>query len=77
MKSPLINRPKYVVFDGIKSITSSFSIGIPHCSTLGALSFLLFVNDFFQVSEHDKITFADEKLLLVQWDNYKYSGSEF
>lgn len=52
---------QYVVFDGVKSVTSICAIAVQKSSVVEPLLFLLFVNHFPKFSEHGKITmFSDD-----------------
>ena len=62
--SYLSNRKQYVDFKGIKSNTLDTKNGIPQCSILGPLLFIIFINDFSKSSNlFDFIIYADDTSL--------------
>ena len=63
-KSYLCNRYQCVEFNGIRSTLKSVQIGVPQGSILGPLLFLLYINDFPNISKNiEFLLFADDKNL--------------
>ena len=64
----LKNRSQYVIFDNVMSDTLPITTGVPQGSILGPLLFLIYINDFVNVSKiGDVFLFADDT-------NALYSG---
>jgi hypothetical protein len=62
----LIQRTQCTVLNGIRSGQQQITTGVPQGSTLGPLLFLVFINDFPQISNEAKYTFfADDATLTV------------
>ena len=65
-KDYLSNRIQYVTYNGIKSMTDIIKCGEPQGSILGPLLFLMYVNDWCQVSEFClPLLFADDTNLFI------------
>ena len=65
-KSYLENRKQYVCYSDTLSATMSITHGVPQGSILGALLFILYINDVTNVSEHlFSILFADDTTVLI------------
>ena len=66
-KSYLRNRAQFVEFDNFKSDILNISTGVPQCSVLGPLLFLIYVNDISKASKiFDFISYADDTSLSSQ-----------
>ena len=60
-KEYLSDRKQYVTFDGTRSLQQTINIGVPLGSILGPLLFLIYINDFCNITEHGKqLLFADD-----------------
>ena len=71
-ESYLHNRRQYVKIDSTKSSFENITCGIPQGSTLGALLFLLYVNDLLNcVDKLSLWSFADDTNLFYSSDNLK------
>ena len=65
IKNYLENRTQYVNFDNVNSDHQKLSTGVPQGSILGALLFLIYVNDLHNSSElFQFILFVDDTTLL-------------
>ena len=65
----LTGRTQYVQINGINSSSRVVSHGVPQGSTLGPLTFLIFINDFINSSDFFKLTlFADDSTFSSSFD---------
>ena len=63
MSSFLTKRSQYVRANNVKSSTKEVTCGIPQGSTLGPLTFSVFINDFIDCSKFNVNLFADDAYL--------------
>ena len=64
LSSYLTGRSQFVEFSGHKSDTLPTSTGLPQCSVLGPLLFLIYINDLPLVSNiFDMLMYADDATL--------------
>ena len=69
-QSYLINRRQYVKYNGICSRAQNINCGVPQCSILGPLLFLIYMNDLPNCLNNSKvILFADATTLYASSDN--------
>ena len=61
----LSNRPQHVMVDGCRSKLVNVVSGVPQCSVLGPLLFLLYTLEFFSILENELIGYADEPTLMA------------
>ena len=60
-KSYLTDRLQFVTIDGTQSEIKSVKCGVPQCSILGPLLFIIYMNDLYNVSEFlFTILYADD-----------------
>ena len=72
LKSYLNNRKQYVEFEDTKSEILQITVGVPQCSILGPLLFIIYINDFSQASNIFKfIMYADDRPTTL-FSNLKY-----
>ena len=65
-----MNRKQYVVVDNQASSMQFIKCGVPQCSVLGPVLFLLFINDLYNVSNLLKfVLFADDTNILCSNEN--------
>ena len=70
MKSYMLNKKQYIWYNDNPSDVRSTTCGVPQGSTLGPLSFLIYVNDLPSVSEMlFTVMFADDPNMFVNGDN--------
>ena len=63
-KNYLTERKQYVVYNETRSEFGSISTGVPQCSILGPLLFIIYINDIAQSTSHfNFITYADDTTL--------------
>ena len=65
LSSYMTNRQQYVYLSGQKSEVKPISTGVPQGSVLGPLLFNLFVNDIVNISNAEKVLFADDAVFYV------------
>ena len=65
LSSYMTNRQQYVNISGLKSEMRPISTGVPQGSVLGPLLFNLFINDIVNISEAEKVLFADDAVFYV------------
>ena len=79
LKSYLTNRKQYVEIEDTKSKMLDISTGVPQCSILGPLLFIIYVNDFALSSEKFKfVMYADDTTLtstLETFSNNELNGN--
>ena len=65
-RSYLTNRTQYTYVNGVRSDVRSITCGVPQCSVLGPLFFVLYINDLYKAIEN-VITrlFADDTALIL------------
>lgn len=64
LRSYLSNRTQCVALNGVSSVSSRVTCGVPQGSVVGGLLFLIFFNDFPNCSKYFKFTlFADDSTL--------------
>ena len=61
----LSNRSQYVLVDGCRSKLVNVVSGVPQCSVLGPLLFLLYTSEFFYILENKLIGYADDSILMA------------
>ena len=61
----LSNRSQHVMVDGCRSKLVTVVSGVPHCSVLGPLLFLLYTLEFFSILENKQIGYADDSTLMA------------
>ena len=72
IKSYLSNRKQCVEFDGVRSELKQVNIGVPQGSILGPLLFLVYVNDFPNISKMAKfLLYADDTAIFLESKNAK------
>ena len=64
LHSYLHKRKQHVVINGVESTRAFLEAGVPHCSILGPLLFLVYVSDITDGIESDINLFADDTYLL-------------
>ena len=73
IKSYFMNRFQFVKYEEHHSSHKKVSCGVPQCSILGPLFFLLYINDFNNVSQLvDAILFADDTNIFFSQKNEQY-----
>ena len=71
LKSYMLGRKQYVLYNDNPSDVRSITCGVPQGSILGPLLFLIYVNDLPNVSDMlFTIMFADDTSMLVNGENY-------
>ena len=77
----LTNRKQFVSIKSNSSPLLSISLGVPQCSILGPLLFILYINDLPLSSLFLSLLFADDTTLLLSHDNIgtliKMANTEF
>ena len=63
--SYLTNRKQCVIVDGAKSSLLDVKAGVPQCSRLGPLLFIIYINDIVDDIESEIMIFADDTTLLA------------
>ena len=61
----LSNRSQHVMVDGCWSRLFNIVSGVPHCSVLGPLLFLLYTSDLFSILENKCIRYAENSTLMA------------
>ena len=70
IKSYLYNRSQYVSYNTQNSSTKSIQWGVPQGLILGPLFFIIYINDFSNVSQKIfSILFADDTNIFIQGNN--------
>ena len=70
-ESYLSNRTQYVEIANVKSETLSIATGVPKCSIVGSILFIIYINDFSQASQiFNFISYADYATLLRTMSNF-------
>ena len=70
-KSYLSNRAQYVDVNGSISSRGNHTCGVPQCSILGTLLFLIDVNDMVTSVDCDLYLYADDSTLMVKGKDIK------
>ena len=69
-ESYLVNRYQCVDYSGVRSSLKPVQIGVPQGSILGPLLFLLYINDFPNISNNIKfLLYADDTAIFFESDN--------
>ena len=72
IKSYLSNRQQCVEYDGVRSELKRVKIGVPQGSILGPLLFLIYINDFPNISKNLKfLLYADDTVIFFESKNAK------
>ena len=61
----LSNRSQHVMVDGCRSKLVDVVSGVPQCSVLGPLLFLLYTSELFSFLENKLIGYADDSTLMT------------
>ena len=61
----LSDRSQHVMVDGCRSKLVNVVSGVPHCSVLGPLLFLLYTSEFFSVLKNKLIGYDDDSTLIA------------
>ena len=70
-KSHLTNRSQYCSIDGQVSDIEEIECGTPQCSCLGALLFIIYLNDFERCLEHSRANmYADDTEITISSNNH-------
>ena len=69
MDSYLKDRKLRVVLDGAKSSWFNIFAGVPQCSILGPLLFLIYADDIVAELECDIHLYADDAVLITNYNN--------
>ena len=72
----LSNRKQSVVLNGFSSDYSTIDSGVPQCSVLGPLLFLIYINDLEKNIKSNVNLFADDTMLFSVANNPAISANE-
>ena len=61
----LSNRSQHVIVDGCRSKLVNVLSGVPQCSALGSLLFLVYTSELFSILENKLIGYADDSTLMA------------
>ena len=68
--SHLLGRSQHILFDGVKSDSFNLSFGVPQCSCLGPLLFMVYASKLFEIIQvhlPDAHCFADDTQLYLSF----------
>ena len=72
LTSYLSNRKQFVRINSVLSDKKTVLCGVPQCTILGPLLFILYVNDIFNILAPDEvIAFADDTAIIVEDDSWQ------
>ena len=67
----LSNRTQYTDIDGFQSSRMHISTGVPQCSILGPVLFLVYITDIYKCSTINLLCFADDTTAYMSGSNVK------